>query len=250
MCHKLSFNKRGTPGRRSLVAFHPESDVTFHIIRKTKLLGASLAGIGNVASLHDSPSYHIRRKVERAVQAKSFIVLALDHEASQPELDWWDNKEGGSPGNRQLVSIAKNLEVWLNVEFNINARPLPYHVEKGGIFHKDAAVLAGLGTMGKNNLLVTPEFGPRVRFRAVLLDEDLKPTGPTDFAPCKTCDMPCRQACPQKAFRNDRYSRASCNKQMKVDEMNRVISKKPVNDSSSMCIKYCRACEVACPIGS
>ncbi len=236
--------------RRPLAALHPESDLTFHIIEKTKLLGASLAGIASVTSLDDSPSYKIHRNVERPVGAKSCLVLALAHEVSQPELDWWGDKHGGSPGNRQLGSIAKNLAVWLNEELNINAWPLPYHVEEGGIFLKDAAVLAGLGTMGKNNLLVTPEFGPRVRLRAVLFDEDLRPAGPTDFAPCETCDMPCRQACPQKAFRKGPYSRASCNKQMKMDEMNRVISKEPLNDSSSVCIKYCRDCELACPIGS
>jgi epoxyqueuosine reductase len=39
-------------------------------------------------------------------------------------------------------------------------RPLPYKVEEGGMFLKDAATLAGLGIIGKNNLLITPEFEP------------------------------------------------------------------------------------------
>jgi len=89
----------------------------------------------------------------------------------------------------------------LNEEFSINARPLSYRIEEGGIFLKDAAALAGLGIIGKNNLLITPEYGPRVRLRALFLDLDLEPTGPIDFAPGEACDMPCRRACPQKAFR-------------------------------------------------
>jgi len=45
----------------------------------------------------------------------------------------------------------------------INACPLPYRVEQGGILLKDAAVLAGLGVTGKNNLVITPQLaGPCV----------------------------------------------------------------------------------------
>ena len=78
-----------------------------------------------------------------------------------------------------------------------------YHVEKGGIFLKDAAVIAGLGCIGKNNILVTPDYGPRIRLRAMLPDEEISPTGSNDFDPCSGCDAPCRQACPQNAF--DRF---------------------------------------------
>jgi epoxyqueuosine reductase len=62
---------------------------------------------------------------------------------------------------------------------------LSYFIETGGIYLKDTAVLAGLGCIGKNNMLVTPELGPKVRLRALLLEEDLTPTGPIDFDPCK-----------------------------------------------------------------
>jgi len=97
------------------------------------------------------------------------LVLALVHDEGESELDWWDG-ERGTPGNRRLESIAKSLRQWLKEDLNSDAHLLPYHVEKGGIFLKDAAVLAGLGTIGMNNLLITPEFGPRVRLRALLLD--------------------------------------------------------------------------------
>ena len=68
-------------------------------------------------------------------------------------------------------------------------RPLPYRVEHGGTLFKDAAALAGLGTIGKNSLVITPEYGPHVRFKALFLDVDLEPTGPIDFTPCKSCDI-------------------------------------------------------------
>jgi len=175
-------------------------------------------------------------------------VLALAHDETEPELDWWDG-ERGTPGNRRLESIAMSLRQWLKEDLNSNAHLLPYHVEKGGIFLKDAAVLAGLGTIGMNNLLITPEFGPRVRLRALLLDVDLAPAGPIDFAPCAGCAMPCRSACPQEAFKHGAYSRTLCNQQMKTDEANAVIVEGgQEKDLPSKYIKYCRACEVVCPV--
>jgi len=50
---------------------------------------------------------------------------------------------------------------------------------------KDAAVLAGLGCIGKNNLLLTPEYGSRVRLRAFTIDLVLPSTGPLPFDPCE-----------------------------------------------------------------
>lgn len=177
------------------------------------------------------------------------LVLALVHDEAEPELDWWDGKRG-TPGNRRLESIANNLRQWLKEDLSSDAHLLPYHVEKGGIFLKDAAVLAGLGTIGMNNLLITPEFGPRVRLRALLLDAELAPAGRLDFAPCAGCHMPCRSACPQEAFKDGTYSRALCNEQMKRDEANAVVvGEGQKKDLPSKYIKYCRACELACPVG-
>ena len=102
-------------------------------------------------------------------------------------------------------------------------RPLPYRVEQGGVLLKDAAVLAGLGTIGKNNLVITPEYGPHVRLKATFLDVDLEPTGPIDFTPCEGCDILCRRVYPQEAFRSVCYSRALCDTQMGEDVANEVI---------------------------
>lgn len=213
-----------------------QPDIASQVIEKAIAFGASLAGIANVVSLRDSPSYKIFGPVEWPAEAKSTLVLALTHEASEPELDWWDDKKGGTPGNRQLMNMAKSMSKCLREEFSIRVWPLPYHVEKGGIFLKDAAALAGLGIIGKNNLLITPEFGPRVRLRALFLDVIIEPTGPIDFNPCEACNnMPCRHTCPQKAFKDGSYSRILCNEQMKRDEANKGIF-----------VKYCRACELAC----
>jgi epoxyqueuosine reductase len=220
-----------------------------HIIEKAKSLGASLAGIANIDLLRNAPSYQVYGGVEFPARAKSVLVLALAHCENEPELDWWGVK-GGTIGNQRLQQIAEKLKQWLNKEYNIFVQPLPYQVEGGGIFLKDAAVLAGLGIIGANNLLVTPELGPRVRLRASFLDVEVGSPEKRVFSPCNACNMPCRRNCPKNAFSSSSYNRELCAEQMKEDEASRVIIEHTSqNNSPEVRIKYCRACELACPIG-
>jgi epoxyqueuosine reductase len=207
------------------------------IIEKAQSLGASLAGIASTASLENSPSYQVYGTVAWPAEAKSVLVLALVHKKNEPELDWW-GVPGGTRGNQRLKKISIALKKCLEEEFNINARALPYQLADGGIFLKDAAVLAGLGIIGANNLLITPGFGPCTRLRALFLEKDVTPTGPIDFSPCDSCDKPCWKACPQKAFSSGSYNSILCDKQMKADETKARIE--------GTLVKYCRACELAC----
>lgn len=261
------------------------SNISIQIMNKAISLGASTAGIASVAALKQSPSYEIYEKikpyegvgsyepsgkagpgmVEWPPEARSAVVITLAHQENKPQLDWWDGNKG-TEGNRILITIGEALAQWVKDTFNINTRHLSYHIEQGGIFIKDAAVMAGLGCMGKNNLVITPEFGPRVRFRALLLDTELGPTDPKTFNPCEECNAPCRQVCPQDALsntiysprelemenlpgRNGCYSRGACNIQMEQDiEAAKVLSPS-VDKGTGMVVKYCRRCELECPVG-
>ncbi|MCL4514893.1 MAG: 4Fe-4S dicluster domain-containing protein [Firmicutes bacterium] len=69
----------------------------------------------------------------------------------------------------------------------------------GIISHKLVANLAGLGWIGKNCLLVTPEFGPRVRFATVLTDAPLRPAVLQLGSRCGSCTL-CVETCPAGAF--------------------------------------------------
>jgi len=65
--------------------------------------------------------------------------------------------------------------------------------------HRHAALLAGLGTFGVNNTLLTPEYGPRVRFGSVLTAADLPPDPMLAEDLCTRC-MLCVDACPAGAL--------------------------------------------------
>ena len=65
-----------------------------------------------------------------------------------------------------------------------------------------AAKAAGLGDIGRHGLLITEDYGPRVRLGAVSTDLPLLVDGPSAFSVaefCETCGV-CAQFCPAKAI--------------------------------------------------
>ena len=230
------------------------------IVNKAKALGASLAGIAAIDDLKASPSYAVYDQrpfyeeytgVKWREEHKSVLVWALVHPASEPVLDWWSMKVPGfTPGNRVMRMQSRKLRIWLGEELGIKALSLPYQIEYGGAFLKDCAHLAGLGVIGKNNLVVTPEFGTRVRLRGIFMEAELEPTGPIDFDPCHGCDRPCHRSCPRGAFRSGAFERTLCKKENDQREADREIIDGSIMgiEEASKVSKPCRYCEFACPV--
>ena len=109
--------------------------------------------------------------------------------------------------NKRLDGIAARVVEWIESEgAHVRAVPASAIIEEerllGALSHKAVARMAGLGWQGKSLLLVTPEFGPRVRLVTVLTDLQLVPDGPVRNR-CGTCQE-CAKACPAGAIRNVR----------------------------------------------
>ncbi|NYT06366.1 MAG: hypothetical protein GKC04_08410 [Methanomicrobiales archaeon] len=204
-------------------------------------LGASVAGYLPAELLRTCPSAMATGKQSENDFSGTIIILGLFHDPARPEMDWWE--EGRStPGDRMLGGIARTLAEWLVEYQDIAAYVIPYQIEDGGIFLKDAAVLAGIGCMGRNNLVLVPGYGPRVRFRA--LWADLPTDAPGAVAPpspCRDCNQPCENQCPYHAFEGGRYSRERCLQRMDADRAASGEKKRPV--------EHCRICELCCPEG-
>jgi epoxyqueuosine reductase len=202
----------------------------------------------------DGPGNTIELDYEQIVnwpkEARTVLILGLNHPEKYPRLDWWER--GETWGNRRLREISELLKQWLRKEYGLDSQPLPYHVEKGGLFLKDAAVLSGIGIIGRNNLLLHPEWGPRIRFRSILLEGDFQSTEALEgFTPCETCEGFCQKACPVKAFPQKIYRRPNCRKQINADVENKVPDGEiGENGKRNLVIKYCRACELSCPVGA
>jgi epoxyqueuosine reductase len=244
--------------------------------------GATLAGIACMKALKASPSHTNYFKMgnysgigtvkDNAVlqnnrlfnwpdSVSSVLVIGLSHSEDNPELDWWDGR--GTPGNRILIDIIKRTSQHIESDLKFKTHELHYHVERGGAFLKDAAVLAGFGCIGKNNMLLTPSYGPKVRLRALLIEAAMQPTGPIAFDPCAACKVSCRSVCPENAMvdkvpifestdfsehlpgRDGAYNREICNIRMEKDVSE--SRKRVVGEQAP--IKYCRKCEFICPVG-
>jgi epoxyqueuosine reductase len=67
----------------------------------------------------------------------------------------------------------------------------------GAVSHTRLAQLAGLGFIGRHNILVTPRFGAAVRLVSVFTDAPLEADEPA-VGDCGDCDE-CRRACPAGA---------------------------------------------------
>ena len=72
--------------------------------------------------------------------------------------------------------------------------------------HKMAATSAGIGWVGKNGLLISPEHGPRLSLATVLTDAPLAPDAPVEAGRCGECTL-CRDHCPSGAITGAEWSR-------------------------------------------
>lgn len=83
----------------------------------------------------------------------------------------------------------------------------PFRYTFGPFSHRHAATRAGLGEFGYNNLVLTPQFGPRQRFNSIITDAELVPDPLITEPIClrERC-MLCLKACDMDAItlRDDR----------------------------------------------
>lgn len=83
----------------------------------------------------------------------------------------------------------------------------------GDLSHKHAAVQAGLGWLGTSTLLLTPQFGPRVRLISTITTAPLKADPKIKEEVCRKC-FACVKACPAKAIQeNGEFDKAKCLRQ-------------------------------------
>lgn len=216
-------------------------------IERALALGASVAGFVPARLLRDCPSAQAEGYRGWDTFVGSVIVLGLYHDPAMPEMDYWE--EGRStPGDRMLRGMTTAIAGWLSEEYGRAARDIPYQIDAGGIFLKDAAALAGLGCIGRNNLVIVPGFGPRVRFRGLWADLNVEATALTSLPfPCGGCPRPCETACPQQALTGGKYSRQRCLRRMDADRMEAAAQKQKSGQDQP--VDHCRTCDLVCPAG-
>jgi epoxyqueuosine reductase len=166
--------------------------------------GADLVGVAEVAPLHGlkvDPSnllHGVTRAVSIAVQLPISVFEAISDRPTPIYGAVYQT------ANRILDEIAFRTSVAFQKE-GYHSLPIPasqvldrenWHA---AISHKAVARMAGLGWQGKNLLLITPQYGSRVRLVTVLTEAPLLADSPVKNR-CGECTL-CRDACPAKAIK-------------------------------------------------
>jgi len=118
------------------------------------------------------------------------------------------HKEMYDTANRTLDGMAFNLVRFLNrlghpafcfTRDGFGSLRLLKDRPQASFSHIMAAKYAGLGTIGLNHCLLTPEFGPRVRFVSVFTTAILEPDPLIEKELCIKCNI-CAECCPVNAL--------------------------------------------------
>ena len=204
-------------------------DLTQTLTEMAKGAGASLTGVAPVERFTGAPrGHHPQDLLPGAQSVFTFGMRILDRVMEWPHLLQESvfyppeirvealrlmlyKKSGYDIINDHLSGIALRLATHLeelghpSFFFPTTNTGLPEHLMGfPGIFsQRHAAVRAGLGEFGLNNVVVTARYGPRIRFNSVITTA---PLSPSPLLTAKTCDgMACQECireCPVGALRS------------------------------------------------
>jgi epoxyqueuosine reductase len=208
--------------------------------------GADLVGVAPVGRFAEAPAGH--QPGEMLSDAQAVVVCAQRIPAATLDGPATAYHRAMEVVHAQLDLLAYQVALYLESEGG-RAVPVPSdepyrHWEeerrygRGDLSHRHAAQAAGLGRLGKNSLLITPQFGNRVHLVSVVTDVDLAPDPILDWEPCPQRCTLCLDACPAGALDG----------QQRVDQ---TLCRPVVMERlpKGTVIESCRACRRVCPAG-
>ena len=127
-------------------------------------------------------------------------------------------------------------------DLGYQAVPIPasqmvdWKTQKGHLSHKHVAWAAGLGWIGRNNLLVHEKFGSRIRLVTILTDLPLAINSPS-IKDCGSC-LNCLSVCPAGAIkvRQEEFDHLRCFEQLRTFAKTLHFS----HNICGICVKACR----------
>ena len=173
------------------------------IKRLARFFGADLCGI---AAYDPRWTYAARVDVRdfssapNALPAGVQSVIVLGHQMDEGLCATYPSALAGAATGReysheaaivmQLAAYIRNLGYEAVSSMNDTALVIPY------------ALKAGLGEYARNQLVITPEFGPRLRFSKIFTSLPLAHDRPRPLGVRQVCDLctRCADACPVKAL--------------------------------------------------
>jgi epoxyqueuosine reductase len=191
MCRRVSRRAPATPPRRK-----PPEELTAGLKAAAALTGLSAVGVTDYEQKYRFDDYP--HKHEEAGHDKVIVcVLEENYDALQT-----------TPSARHdratmacVVELMKRQRVLAEY---LQAEGYRAHVHdyEGGAVNVPYGVMAGLGQLGLNGVLLTPYAGPRVRLGLVTTNAPLILDQPVDYGIPKICDncRACVRNCPARAL--------------------------------------------------
>jgi epoxyqueuosine reductase len=134
-----------------------------------------------------------------------------------------------------LKSIINNQSSIFNYKFCVDSIPLA---------ERALALRAGLGFIGKNHMLINPQFGPQIFLGEIITTLKLQPDTPLNTN-CSNCDK-CIKACPTGALRPDgRFDASKCISYLTIEHKGQIPS--PLATEIGDRLFGCDECVLACP---
>lgn len=182
-------------------------------------IGADVCGIANIDRFYEAPEGFHPRDIFSGCKSVIVFGMALPKGLTkiEPRLIYGHFNYGTCPEVDWIaLRAAKEIER-LRGGYAV---PLPsdgpyeyWDAERlegrGLISMKHAAVLAGLGTLGKNTLLINEEYGNLLTLGVVLADLDLASDPLAESICIESCDL-CIRNCPTRALDGQRANQTKC----------------------------------------
>jgi reductive dehalogenase len=191
------------PGPEDRVAVESPEDMSREIKHVARVFGADLVGITEYDERWVyTHAYSRLGETEKAQELPGDLpnVIVIAQEMDKGLIDTVPSALSGTATGvgysydtlvlLGLAQYVQNLGYRAVATMNDTALAIPY------------AIKAGLGEYGRHGLLITEEFGPRVRIGKIFTDLPLAHDRPRSFgvkAFCETCRR-CSDACPVKAI--------------------------------------------------
>lgn len=209
--------------------------LTLKVKKYSKKIGVDVIGFADPNNYERFPKYN--QPISYLKDSKTVIILGLHlHDII---LDAWNLNQETGKNNHFADSILEkycNLIKSLLLKQGYESKVISYNP---GLFLKDSAALAGIGPIGKNNLLITEQYGSQIRIRALTTTAPLicgVPILESEY--CKECNS-CIESCPAEAFPNGKYSKEIC-------QPYQLSHLRKLSDDTSI---WCNICIESCPIG-
>jgi epoxyqueuosine reductase QueG len=214
-----------------MVAVFQEKITADEIKAKAKSFGADIVGIADSAEINANPPDPADPRVPSDISdhdAGRVIVIGKRLSSGVTRIARWDERHKYYNDELTLTAleeIALSMVLWLEQKGYPALIVPPTHVDpwryqgdpdkpmKPLLSLEHVAVEAGLGTLGLNRMLLTPEFGPRVMLTGVLSSVPVEAGQRMEQALCKgpECGR-CLSACPGDVIQHWDRDWAACDK--------------------------------------